>query len=85
MFGLMGIKFNVILLLNNKTLDRVDIYDNYNSNYFSIPNGKYEIIAKRKSTDEILDCINVELNDESIRLELERDKNNYTLKIEKKF
>jgi hypothetical protein len=73
-----NIRENVIIVLNDIQfiIKKTNAFENYWVKIISIPNGKYKILARNKTTKENIASIEVELNNEYVNLCLENNMNN---------
>jgi hypothetical protein len=79
-----NVKENIIIILNqneNILLKKDYSYENYWVKVVSIPNGKYKIFAKEKITGNIITSIDVELNNEYLKLAIEKSINDIDFNI----
>jgi len=83
------IKDNFLIGLNDNykyiiKKEKEDGRDNYWVIDFALPNGKYKITAKNKKTNNICAIIDIELNNERIHLNIEKENEEYIFKINQK-
>ena len=84
-----NIKDNFIIFINDNCKYIIEKEkevrrENYWEIDFAIPNGKYKITAKNKNTNKICAIIDIELNNERIHLNLEKENEKYYFKIDNK-
>jgi hypothetical protein len=81
------IEENIIIVINKYEylFNKKRVHDNYWVKVIAIPNGKYNIIAKSKLANEILSTIDIDLNNETLNLYIERDNDKIFLRIENKY
>ena len=82
-----NIKENIILLLNEDiklTITKNNAHNNYWAKIIAIPNGKYNIKAIDKLTKKIYAYYEITLENEILKLNIERENNQIVFKLEYK-
>jgi hypothetical protein len=82
-----NIKDNFIIYINDNykyIIEKEKERDNYWIIDFALPNGKYKVAAKNKKTNKICAIIDIELNNERIHLNIEKENEEYIFKIDYK-